>query len=88
MSTQSDVFNEFMSCPGSPIQTDSSPEPNKGPTIASPIKDPVVTLARHNIRVTRDKMATRYNKQANIEVFNKGDIVLVKIPRVDRTAIY
>jgi hypothetical protein len=85
-STQSDVFDEFISCHGSPIQIESSPEPSTSATQSLHIEDPIITLARDNIRVARDKMVTKHNKQSNIESFEDGDIVLVKIPRIDRTA--
>jgi hypothetical protein len=70
----------------SPISISSDNHQNNYPEAESRIEDPAIALARDNIRVARDHMIKKHDKHSNIEVFSIGDIVLVKLPRVDRTA--
>ncbi|RFU26921.1 hypothetical protein B7463_g9412, partial [Scytalidium lignicola] len=49
--------------------------------------DPVIQKAQQSTQKARVRMVEKYLKKHNIQHFDIGDIVSIKVPREDRTAI-
>lgn len=47
--------------------------------------DITVLKARERLQTSRKQMATRYNRRTKAQVFQPGQIVTVKIPKIDRS---
>jgi hypothetical protein len=76
-----------------PIATVTTPTPIATAPIAEttsiatvPIVDQVIQRAQESTWSARIKMAQKYSKRHDIQHFDIGDIVSIKVPREDRTA--
>lgn len=71
-----DVFDS-----GVELEAESEVQP-----IAIQLGDPVIEKAQKSIQKARIRMVERYSKKHDIQYFEIGDIVSLKVPREDRTA--
>jgi hypothetical protein len=68
-------------------EVESEIEPDSEPTtVVVQFSDPVIQKAQKATQNARAKMAQKYSKKHNIQHFDIGDIVSLKVPREDRTS--
>jgi hypothetical protein len=78
---ESGVISRIESGVESEIELESEPT-----TVVVQFGDPVIQQAQEATKNARDKMAQKYSKKHDIQHFDVGDIVSLKVPREDRTS--
>jgi hypothetical protein len=72
----------------SEMESEIEPETELGIGLRSRVQlgDPVIEKAQKSTQKARAKMVQKYSKRHDIQHFEIGDIVSIKVPREDRTA--
>ena len=72
--------------PTSESASEVASEQNIESTILVRLKDPIIEKAQKATQKARAQMAQKYSKRSDIQHFETGDVVPLKVPREDRTS--
>lgn len=87
---QSYILNERFQLNDNQLEVEPTDKPDSEQDIESSImvqsEDPIITKAQKSTQKARAQMVQKYSKRHDIQHFEVGDIVSVKVPREDRTS--